>query len=153
MTITPAPPRTKICTTKTWSEIVPTVLLPAKPASVNPAGRDDLVSGCRIFFPGTYTGPPDLADQNYFVSGDYYFEFNDVFDIKQATVIGGNIDPTLGDTQYLSTPDCANARSVPAVGGAEDGYGNSWFLGKGARIDVGTQGTLEIFRRDQGTQR
>jgi hypothetical protein len=152
MTITPVPPRTKICTTKTWQEIVPTILLPAKPTSVNPAGRDDLVSGCRIFYPGTYTSPPDLADQNYFVSGDYYFEFNDSFEIKQATIIGGNIDPTLGDTQYVSAPNCANARSVPAVGGAEDGYGNSWFLGKGAWIDVGTQGALEIFRRDQGTQ-
>ena len=38
MTIAPVPPRTKICTTMTWQEIVPTIFLPAKPASVEPGG-------------------------------------------------------------------------------------------------------------------
>jgi hypothetical protein len=152
LTIMESPPNTKICTTTPWNALVPTIFLPAKPAVNDPAGRDDLVAGCRIFFPGTYTSPPSLGAQNYFVSGDYYFEFDDEFEIKNATVIGGNIDPTLGDTQYVSAPNCANARAVTAVGGAEQGYGNTWFMGRGAWVDITGNGKLELFRRLQGTQ-
>jgi hypothetical protein len=152
LTITPQPPRGYICTDVVYSLLIPTIIPPPVPVTVNPPGRDDLVSNCRVFFPGKYTAPPSLATENYFVSGDYYFEFNGSFQIKQSTVIGGAIDPTLGDRQYLSSPSCANARSNVTVAAAENGYGNTWFMGAGATIDVNTQGQVELFRRLQGSQ-
>ena len=150
MTITPSPPRGKICTAVSWPSLVPTILLPPVPTLLNPSGRDDLVAGCRIFFPGKYTAPPSLAAENYFVSGDYYFEFNGSWQVNQSTVIGGAIDPTLGDTQYLPSQACINARANLTVAAAEDGYGTTWFMGKGATIDVNQQGKIELFRRRQG---
>ena len=154
MTITPAPPRGKICTSTTWPLLVPTIVLPDVPTTLNPSGRDDLVTGCRVFFPGKYTAPPALASQNYFASGDYYFEFNSQWQIKQSVVIGGTVDPSLGDTQYLSAPSCTAAPTNPTVLAAQSGvgYGVTWIMGAGATIDISNQGQVELFRRRQGSQ-
>jgi hypothetical protein len=154
MTITPTPPRGKICTSTTWPLLVPSIVLPDVPTTLNPSGQDNLVPGCRVFFPGKYTAPPALASQNYFASGDYYFEFNGSWQIKQSVVIGGRVDPALGDTQYLSAPSCASAPTDPAVLSAPstNGYGVTWIMGTGATIDISNQGKVELFRRRQGSQ-
>ena len=154
MTITTTPPHAKLCTTATWQSLIPTLLLPPKPPVANPAGQDDMVPNCRVFFPGTYTAPPSLATENYFVSGDYYFDFqapaSTVFEIKNATIIGGRIDPNLGDTQYLTSTNCASAPTTAGLFGS--GYGVTWFVGGASQIDIQSNGRLELFRRMQGTQ-
>lgn len=150
MTIIRSPPNAKICTTASWQSLISTILLPPKPPVRNPAGQDNLVPNCRIFFPGTYTSPPSLALQNYFVSGDYYFEFDGSWVVKQSTIIGGRADSDLGDTQYLPAPDCASAPTTAGLVGT--GSGVTWLFGKGAWLDIQTQGSLELFRRMQGTQ-
>lgn len=156
---TPAFLRGPLCTTYSWQDLFPTPPpLPPRPTVVNPPYNDTYVPGCRVFFPGTYTQAPQLARENYFVSGDYYFE-NVNFEIKQATVIGGRPGgAALGDTdEYVYSPACQGAANLsydltfppaPLVG--ETGTGVTWVLGGSSRIYVDTQGELELFRRRTG---
>lgn len=154
LTITPTPPRGKLCTTYNWYDLAPMPPLPTKPLPVDPSGRDDLVSGCRVFFPGAYAAPPALGGDNYFISGDYYFEFDDIIDVRQADVQGGQPSPYSDDVAQLSNlaPGCADALDNPTVAAAETGYGVTWILAGRARIEIDTHGRLELFSRSQGDQ-
>ena len=68
----PNPPRRSKCTVQPWQKIAPMPALPPKPLPIDPSGRDDLVPGCRIFFPGAYSSPPAVSNgDNYFVSGEF----------------------------------------------------------------------------------
>ncbi len=102
-------------------------------------------TGCRVFFPGKYTATttPAFAGQNYFVSGDYYFE-NVPLQIT-GTVIAGAADGTNGDGQFLSAPACSSAPATYPGSGA----GATFLLGGTSTIYVGNGG-LEIMRRRQG---
>lgn len=150
---TPAFLRGPLCTTYTWRDLFPSPpALPPKPTVVNPPYSDSFVPGCRVFFPGTYTVAPDLAAENYFVSGDYYFE-NVNFEIKQAKVIGGQPGgAALGDVEgFIYSPACDGAPAYSRdVWDAESGTGVTWVLGGSSRIYVNTQGELELFRRRTG---
>jgi hypothetical protein len=155
MTIEPQPPHGLICTPVPWTALVSPFLLPPVPTLVDPAGIDGLVDGktCRIFRPGTYTEPPDLAaGENYSVSGDYYFEFDEQFQIDNASVLAGRPDAALGDHLYLSMPECDGAWNDADVAGLEDGTGATFFLGREAWINVAHNGRFEILRRLTGTQ-
>jgi hypothetical protein len=154
LTITPSPPRGRLCTAHTWQDLAPMPPLPTKPLPVDPSGRDDLVPGCRIFFPGAYAAPPALGSDNYFISGDYYFEFNDTIEVRQADVVGGQPSPYSEDVQYLAdlAPGCAGVLDNDTVAAAETGWGVTWILGGGSRIDVGVHGRIELFSRAQADQ-
>lgn len=154
LSLVPSPPRGRLCTTSNWQDLAPMPPLPPKPLPIDPSGHDDLVSGCRVFFPGAYAAPPALGGDNYFVSGEYYFEFDDVLEVRQADVQGGQPNPYSQNVAQLLNlaPNCAQVLSNPTVVAAETGFGATWILGGGARIDVGVHGRLEMFGRPQGNQ-
>jgi hypothetical protein len=152
LTLLPSPPRSRLCTTQTWSAIAPQPVLPPKPLPIDPPARDDLVPGCRIFFPGSYSAPPALQKgDNYFVSGDYYFDFDGTLDIKSADVQAGQPDPYSGDVAQLSglTSQCAHVLDNDTVKAAEIGYGATFVLGGASTIAIDTHGRLEMFSREQ----
>lgn len=152
---TPAFLRGPLCTTLTWKDLFPTSPpLPPMPTAVNPPFNDTFVPGCRVFFPGKYTTAPNLASDNYFVSGDYYFE-NVNFEVKQAQVVGGQSGgPAYGDTPYIHSPDCSDAprtsRDVYDAEAANGYFGVTFVLGGSSKIYIDTQGEMELFRRRQG---
>ena len=146
----PSPPRTAHCTKAPWTQIAPAPTLPPIPTASNPAARDDLVPGCRVFFPGHYSAAPTLlAGSNYFVSGNYYFDFGGSFDIRQADVLGGRPDTRAADSARIPglSPSCAEVSTTEAVVDAEQGFGVSWILGGNARIAVGDGARVELFSR------
>ena len=116
----------------------------------------DITGPCHIWEPGRYTAPPNLSgsDYHYFTSGDYYFDFpgfNAEWAIDNAWVLMGKpgaAGPSLlsHNTQPAPTPHpCAaawqdDAASIP---------GATIYLGGPSRIDVGTNGTLEVIGRDR----
>lgn len=152
LSFAPSPPRGRLCATSTWQAVAPMPALPPKPLPIDPPGRDDLVAGCRIFFPGAYASPPALRKgDNYFISGEYYFEFDDTLEIKQADVQGGQPDPYSDDVPAFTNlaPSCADVLSNPDVAAAETGYGATFVLGGRSKIDIGVQARVEIFSRIQ----
>jgi hypothetical protein len=166
-----------VCVSVPWTEIfkspeVPdlTVLpemdgsLPSSDASPlpDPSGLGSYVddaNGCRVFAPGRYTTPPDIdGDDAYFQSGDYLFDFagsNDTFFIKAGTVTAGRVNPFTTPTlvNEISNPKCAPAQGAdPAQSSPDpaDQYGATFYFAGSSRINVATQGSLEIHARQQG---
>ena len=138
------------CTTKTWTELFrpPTRSIPTPQALVTPGAYDDYsFPGCRVFQPGKYTTVPALANNNYFKSGDYYFQdvdFNLTF--KKATF---GFPSGSGDTQKIpSSTACTNAMNYDQNTSGERGGATIW-LGGSSQMYVGNQAELEIFRRQQ----
>jgi hypothetical protein len=143
LTFTPAFLRGPLCTLKRWNELFTTPPLPPVPTVPNPSPVT-MPTGCKVFFPGKYTTSPALSTENYFVSGDYYFE-NVYFDVT-GTVIAGQADGTNGDGQFLTAPTCATAPNVYKGSGA----GATFVLGGSSRIYIDNKGGLEVTRRRQG---
>ena len=143
LTFTPPFLRGPLCTLKRWDELFTAPALPPVPTSVNPTPVT-MPSGCKVFFPGKYTVAPALAAQNYFASGDYYFE--DVYLDITGTVIGGAADGTNGDGQFLTATQCDTAKTAYTGSGS----GATFILGGSSRIYINNRGGLEIMRRRQG---
>ena len=108
--------------------------------------NDTIFPGCRVFYPGKYSGSIDLASENYFVSGDYYFE-NIAFDLQHKSILGG-FPSGSGDTEKVSMPGCADAMTYDQLTSGERGGATFW-LGGSTKFVVDTGGELEIFRRQQ----
>jgi len=145
LTFTPPFLRGPLCTQKTWNDLYTVPTLPPMPAALNPAPVT-MASGCKVFLPGKYTVAPAFDNENYFVSGDYYFE-NVSLDIT-GTVIAGKADGAHGDGQFLTATRCESAAaSYPGTGS-----GATWVLGGTSHIYIDNKGGLEIMRRTQGTK-
>jgi hypothetical protein len=152
LTVTPSPPYGYHCDdSKTAADVLasiphaaPDVALAtaaARPADGN--GDDD----CRVFSPGRYTSL-ELADDNYFRSGVYFFDDVGVIDIRKKQVVGGKAHADEAATTLLTA--CATDTSVvtsPSVGGT----GVKFILGGSSRIEVtNPSGRLELFSRHDG---
>ena len=101
---------------------------------------------CRIFYPGKYAAALDLATNNYFVSGDYYFENVD-FTLTQKTATFG-FPSGSGDSQKVAAPECEDAMIFDQNTSGERGGATIW-LGGSSHFMIDTGGELEIFRRQQ----
>ena len=77
-----------------------------------------LNGSCKVFYPGKYTAAskPVLSGENYFRSGEYYFE-DVTFDIDHALVIAGYSDGQYGDTQSFTSTLCTAAQDQDRTDG------------------------------------
>ena len=145
LTFVPEGVRGTLCTDLAWDQIYvePTVPDLAALPPGDPVGNDD--GECRVFEPGRYTAAPQLADNNYFRSGDYWFD--DVrIEIKQATITAGK--PGAGGAlQEIDNAACDAARDADT---ASDGLGATFYLDGTSSIVSQAQGALEIMPRLQG---
>lgn len=117
---------------------------PAMPTATPSVNGTD-VGSCRIFTPGVYSLPPNLKKgDNYFVSGTYYFTFTGTWNVKQATIYGGQPDPAYETRALVPAPTCATS-SDTAYGGT--GTGVEWIFGGTSRMYIDTQGSVELFAR------
>lgn len=143
--------RGTLCVAQRWDDLFRTPPVGAFPpasdlVNTNPAPTMD--GSCTVFSPGRYTVMPTLGNNNYFKSGNYYFQ-NVVFEVKSATVTAGWPDFNAhGDQQFLANAPCDHALSVDSVSGSDPGA--TFYLGGTSMIDVRSQGELEILRRRQG---
>jgi hypothetical protein len=138
------------CSTRTWDQLfkAPTKRVPTASALSVPAPYDDIsFTSCRVFSPGKYTGSIPLAGDNYFKSGDYYFEDVEFDVFNQSAVFG--FPSGSGDVQRISVGQgCHDALDYDRANSGERGGGTLW-LGGDSTIVVDTGGELEIFRRQQ----
>ena len=107
--------------------------------------------GCRVFEPGHYTTPPDTSgDDAYFKTGDYVMDFADEWEVRQAVVSAGRMNPLTTTTPEIPmTNACQNAQlSDPAP---PEETGATFYFAGGAHLNVATQGSIEIHARQQGT--
>jgi hypothetical protein len=143
------------CSTVDISVVTPTVPIPAPCSPLN-ACKDpaptDLPSGCRVFSPGYYASAPELAGNNYFAPGTYYFDFNKVWNVGSAVRAGdpfpAGLVPNSNIDQVLS--------SIPACVGkpaAQPPYGVTFVFGKTAALNIGNNGRMELFTNVNGTTR
>ena len=145
MTFLPAGVRGTVCTDRTWDEVFvepPVPDLSVLPAG-DPAGTD--IGGCRVFDPGHYTTAPVFGPNNYFMSGDYWFD-DVVVTIKQAMVTAGRPGDG-GALQELNNQPCDAARDADP---ATDGLGATFYLSGASSIVSEAQGALEVMPRLQG---
>ncbi|MEJ7583295.1 MAG: hypothetical protein WKF43_04240 [Acidimicrobiales bacterium] len=139
--VEPTPPYTWQCTTAPAPD--PPHDLPPKPdLPKGPLASD----GCAVFFPGTYTDPPALSAENYFVSGVYYFESIGPWLIGDATIVAGS-NPS--DTTDLGNLPCRVGADAE-LGGGGSGFGVEWIFGGDSSISVGENSEIEIFSRVPG---
>lgn len=121
---------------------VPTVArdLPAQTDSY--ADRGGGSDTCRVFEPGLYTQPPDLAEDNYFPSGVYYFNWstNDVFEVKDAMVYGGRPNSWEEANERFGPPASCDRDS-------DSGAGALFIFGGNARMFIDAHGGVELFGR------
>ncbi len=138
--------RGPLCTEKTWSGGLFTAPTGSTPPTspVNPAYTD--TTSCRVFKPGKYTSI-NLAQNNYFSAGAYYFE-NIPMVLQNQTVIAGFPDGA-GDSPKVANTDCAieqafDQQTVKAAGGTG---GATFYMGGSSRIEIRNGAGFEIFRR------
>jgi hypothetical protein len=145
--------RGPLCADKPWSGTgglfkAPTRSVPTTQALGAPLPYNDVIfPGCRVFYPGKYSGSIPLADDNYFVSGDYYFENVDV-DLQHQSFLGG-FPSGSGDTAKVSLPACEDAMIYDDATNADQRGGATFWLGGTTKFLIGTGGEMEIFRRQQ----
>ena len=141
-----------ICTTVAWYTLFGDPTVPDLTVSASfPAQTSSsfvLNGTCHVFSPGVYTTMPDLGNNAYFKSGNYYF-LNVSFNVISSTVTAGYADPAgLGPREITNTAcDAAHTADAqpPATAGA------TFFLGGTSYIRIEQNGTLEIDLRKQGT--
>ncbi len=144
------PSRGVWCTSKTADELFSEPTVPGLGSLTvrNPGDYDDRGT-CRVFEPGFYDYEPEWATYNYMKSGDYLFDLGGnpataTIEIRQATVTAGR-QGVAGSQQVISNTACDLEREMDTVGGA------TFYLDGATHIDIRTQGSLEILRREQGT--
>ena len=138
--------RGMLCLDQPWNVLytAPTTAVPTTPAA--PPTVD--ASGCTVWTPGKYTATmPPLGSDNYFMSGEYYFENVDL-EIDETVVAGWADFENFGDQQFVQNPKCDTAvyndRTAPgSLPGA------TFYLGGTSNIHI-DKGELEILRRRQG---
>jgi hypothetical protein len=142
------------CTPRPWSaDANPRGLYSEPNIGVLPTILDPpptFVGGCKVFSPGRYTTAPALGSYNYFLSGNYIFD-GIVLDVRHAVVTAGHAagDGTDGASQRIPNTTCNAARNAdPGIGVTTSGV--TFYMQNGARIELDTQGSLEIMRRKQG---
>ena len=150
LTFTPSY-RGTICVDKPWNVVytAPPVGAFAPVTDVLNTNPLPTMNGtCKVFAPGRYTTMPALGANTYFRSGNYYLH-NFTFDIVAAVVTAGwaNHD-SYGDQQFIANAPCDAAIAADKASGSASGA--TFYLGGGAEIHIGTQGSLEILRRLQG---
>lgn len=117
------------------------------PAAAPTATTD--ASGCKTFYPGTYTTMPTLATDNYFVSGVYYFNFAGTLALDGKWVYGGVVGAS--ETRVLDD----TKRTVPACAKVSNPSG---YTGTGVKIILGntaafnlSKGHMELFARQDAS--
>lgn len=130
-------------------------------AFLNPA-PNTTDPNCTVYSPGIYTTMPNITDDSYFRTGDYYFAppvgasaAASVISIQGDDVRAGSIDPSLAITPEISMASSPCADEIAAdAGGVGGRYGATFYLGSTARINVDANASLEIMPRLQsGTDR
>ena len=138
--------RGMLCLDKPWDQLytAPPVTVPTGLAATPTIDG----SGCTVWLPGKYIGAafPALGSDNYFKSGNYYFEDVD-FNVDKTIVAGWASLPLYGDQQFVPSPKCANAIGADASSGSAPGA--TFYLGGSSKIHI-DKGKLEILRRRQG---
>jgi hypothetical protein len=150
LTFEPSFLRGTLCVPQRWDSGLfnaPTAIVPTGFAMAVPAAADSTsFPGCQVFSPGRYVGPLPLGPNNYFKSGDYYFEDTDLRLFNQSLLAG--FPSGSGDSAKVSMPECNAAMVHDQTTSGERGGATFW-LGGTSKIDVDTGGRLEIFRRQQ----
>jgi hypothetical protein len=121
---------------------VPAVVDVPQTSSYTDAGSG--TTSCRIFKPGQYSQPPDLAERNYFKSGVYYFNWTSdtTWDVDHATVHGGRpSDSEAVEERFPPPASCDRAADTT------NGYGVLFVFGDQARMKVEEHGGVELFGR------
>ncbi len=143
-TFNPSNARGALCTTQIWSDKVAQPVIPnlsTLPVNNGTIFTTDTTTGsCRVFAPGRYTGTASLGSGDvYFQSGNYYFDNVGPITVKQQIVWFGNPG---GDTPVIANPNCVGARNAdPNIGGV----GAIAYLGGNSKINMDTQGSMELF--------
>ena len=134
--------RGPLCTDKTWNGGLfkaPTGSTP--PVSpLNPVYQDN--TSCRVFSPGKYTSI-NLAQNNYFRAGAYYFE-NTSLVVQGQSVIAGFPD-NAGDSPKLVNTNCDKEQAFDKQAGGAGGA--TFYMGGTSKIQVNNNAGFEIFRR------
>jgi hypothetical protein len=138
--------RGMLCLDQPWNVLftTPTTNVPTTPA---PAPTTDAY-GCTVWKPGKYTSStmPPLGTNNYFQSGEYYFE-NVALTIDKTVVAGWANFKQYGDQQFIQNPKCDTAVYNDSVSGSKPGA--TFYLGGTSSINI-DKGKFEITRRKQG---
>ena len=157
LTFTPAY-RGPICVESPWTTVytAPTpgsFAAAGDVANTDPAPTVD-ANGCTVFSPGRYTVAPAWGPNTYMKSGNYYFH-NVTLDVRDAVVTAGWADfDRYGDQVFVPNYPCTDtsnptsAINLDRASGAAPGA--TFYMGGGASIEIGNQGSLEILRRLQG---
>lgn len=134
------------CTTLDWTNMfsAPSGLQPPSGLTTNPPFVD--TAQCRVFSPGKYTSL-NLGQNNYFKSGEYYFE-NVAIVLGNKTIIAG-FPGGQGDSPKLDNAKCsaeqALDRTTTLTAGGKGGA--TFYMGGSSYIQVRNQAGFEIFRR------
>jgi hypothetical protein len=138
------------CTGKAWDELFLEPQTNPPPAVTKPW---ELIGGCRVFYPGTYTTTPDFLKQNgsvggpnYMMSGNYVFANTGEMTVSNAIVTAGR-EGVAGDQQEISNPVCDQVRDNLDL---DPGRGATFYMEGNSRFTIGDKGALEILRRQQG---
>ncbi len=147
-----------VCVSVSWQELfdspeVPNLtLLPPRNGTASLATAPILGSytdvtsggGCRVFEPGRYTSPPATTGVNaYFKTGNYVMDFAGQWTIRQGVVTAGRPNPlTTTGNEIPSTNACTAAQAADPA--PADQTGATFYLARGARVNVATQGSIEI---------
>jgi hypothetical protein len=145
LVVTPSPPYGWSCTTASAPDpahVLPSTVPAAAPAAVT-------VGGCKVFSPGKYTAPPALGNDNFFVSGVYYFENIGQWTIPNNThVIGGTPVSPGYDLSPTLPGACSGVSDLSGTGAT--GYGVEWVFGgttNPSRLQVMNNTAVELFSR------
>lgn len=131
------------CTLQDWTNVAPDPAVPdLSILAVNPPPT--MNGACQVFSPGMYDTLPNLGNNVYLMSGDYYLK-NLAFDIKNSVITAGHRDPAIAPTQEVPNAPC------DAVQAADPGKGATFYLGGSSHIQVVSNGALEVMPRLQGT--
>jgi hypothetical protein len=149
--------RGSYCTNQTWqnlfNQVPPTDTLAAVTATVPAAPLADgpQPGTCKVFYPGHYTlaNKPVLAANNYFVSGDYYFDNIGTLNLAGTKMTMGNMS-TAADFAYplLEENDAADACHGERV--ADNTDGATLYIGGNTQIAAANQSGFEVSRRQHG---
>lgn len=141
------------CINQDWADLagpVPPVQEP--PPLVDPP--HELVGSCRVFQPGRYTTPPNLGNNNYFMSGIYHFDDLGVITLQGRKVTMGH--RPLEGFPVIDNTACNQVRmgAVPAFGMLDTGEGATLYTTGSTAFNSRSNSGLEISgRKLPGTQR